>query len=183
MGIPSPDKKDLSVGIVARPNASGRVSYAVVLKGDLNGERLKERLVARHANFFKKRNLDPQPSEMEVAGQKAVKLRYTERPCCFVLVPMDKYFVIASTPNDDFSLAEEVWDTKDPSALGRERLPPWSWGPGMQLTDAEKARVKAFKVENINGAVKSKPTREESRCAKSVDGVPAIQTVSAQDRA
>jgi hypothetical protein len=153
-GLPAPDRKQLAIGCVARPDASGRVAYALVLKGDIDGARLKDHLVKRHANFFQKRGLTANPEAVEVQGQKGVRLAYTERPCVFELVPMGRYFVIASLPSGDSSLVEEVVTAlKSPESLGKGQPAPFAITARMTLTPAERKRVTEFKTQFISNAI------------------------------
>lgn len=153
-GVPPADKKDVRLGCVARTDASGRLSYALVLTGDIDSLRLKDKMVNRHAASFKARGLTPGATDVEVAGHKGVRLPYSERAGVYTLVPMGRYFMIASTPKDDVSLAEQVVKALEaPDQLGKGPVPTIQINVRVELSARERKLAEDFRAEQLNAGL------------------------------
>jgi len=107
-GVPQANKAPLAVGCVARRTDGGRFSYCVVLKGDVEGEKLLSRIVAVHQKHLTGRGYAALISTVDVGGHPATVLGYMERDLVNVLVPMDGFMLMGSAPTDDLSLFRET---------------------------------------------------------------------------
>jgi hypothetical protein len=155
-GVPPADKKDVSIGCVARTDATGRLSYAVVLKGEIDPKKIQASLLDQHARAFKRRGLSPSPRSIDVQGRAAVRLPYSERASVFTLVPLVRMFLLVSTPADETSLVDEMLAAlQEPGRLGQGPPPAVNLSARQRLTSGEQKRVRDFHVKNIASPVRA----------------------------
>lgn len=153
-GIPPADKKDVSIGCVARTDAAGNLSYAIVLRGDIEPDKVKKKLLALNASAAKKRGVAVDQKDVTVQGKAGTRWPYLERGMEFTVVPLERMIVLSAAPKGDQALLEETLTAlASPDQLGKGELPTVVVEGKMKLSDAERARVTEFKKKQVAGAV------------------------------
>ena len=153
-GVPPPDKKDVQLGCVARTDAAGNLSYAIILRGEIEPDKIQKKLLHLNEVEAGKRGAKTDQQPVTVQGKPAVRFPYFERNMEYTLVPLDHMFVLnAATKGDQVLLEEVLTALANPDALGKSDPPTVVVEGKMKLTAPERQRVVDFKKKTINAAV------------------------------
>jgi len=154
-GVPPADKKDVALGCVARTDSANHLSYAIVLKGEIDPARIRAKLVDQHVKAAKRRGVATSPEDITVDGHAATRVPYLQREMEFTLVPLDHIFVACASPKGDQTLLHEVLEAlKDPDKLGQAPLGEVQVEGHFKLNDGEKQRVQTFEKKQVGAVAK-----------------------------
>lgn len=154
-GIPPADKKDVQFGCVARSDSAGRLSYALVLRGEIEPAKLADKILDQHRRAAKRRGVTTTVEAATVQGHAASRFPYLERAMTFTLVPLDKMVVLAAQPKGEDALLDEVLAAlKEPDKLGRGPVPQVVVNGHVKLSESERKRVQDFQTRQIASPVK-----------------------------
>lgn len=153
-GIPPADKKNIELACVARTDSAGKLSYAIVLRGDIEPEKIRKKLLHQNSKAAARRGVALDQKEITVQGKPATRFPYLERGMEFTLVPLDRTFVLAATPRGDQALVEEVLTAlASPESLGKGDVQTVVVEGRMKLTETERKRVGEFQKRSVASAV------------------------------
>lgn len=153
-GVPPADKKDVSIGCVARTDTAGNLAFAVVLRGEIEPAKIQAKLLAQNTQVAKKRGFATDQQAVDAQGNPAMRFPYFERDYEYTLVPLANMFVLHAARKGDTRLLDEVLTVlKAPDKLGQSAVGPVVVEGNVKLTDAERKRVTDYSAKAINSGV------------------------------
>lgn len=153
-GIPPADKANVELGCVARTDAAGKLSYAIVIRGEIDPSKVHKKLLAVNAAQAAKRGFQTDQQPVTVQGKAGTRWPFFERGMEYTAIPLDKMIVLNAAPKGDTAMLEEVLTAlANPDQLGKTDPPTVVVEGKMKLSDAERARVMDFKKKQVGGAV------------------------------
>lgn len=153
-GIPPADTKNVELGCVARTDAAGDLSFAVVVRGEIQPEKIQKKLLAINASEAAKRGAPVDQKPVTVQGKSGMKWPYFERQMEYTTIPLDKMFVLYSGPKGNTALLEETLTAlQNPDQLGKADPPVVVVEAKLQPTEQERKRLADFRKRQVGGAV------------------------------
>lgn len=158
-GITRPSKGDLALGAVARVEANGQLAWAVVLRGELKGPKVIERLDEKYHRHWKRNGREAQSHEHSVGAWTGRLMPYMERDGALVALGKGNTVFLASTPGSSETLVKELVAALDGGAPHADRAPSQveiAYRGGM--TPSEKERIARFMKRTLEGRLKTMRT-------------------------
>lgn len=153
-GIPPADSKNVELGCVARTDAAGDLSFAVVVRGEIDPAKIQKKLLAINASEAAKRGAQTDQKPVTVQGKAGTKWPYFERQMEYTTIPLDKTFVLYSAPKGNTALLEEVLTAlQNPDQLGKADPPVVVVEAKLRPTEQERKRLGEFRKRQVGGAV------------------------------
>ncbi len=122
-GIPRPTHGDLSMGTIVEVEEGTRMSFVVVLKGDVKGFCTVKNLTQKYRNHMERNKQPIKIDDIDLNGWKGVRMAYIERDGFWTLLAKDDYLLLCSTGKGDTNLADRTLEVIDSGKVGTATPP------------------------------------------------------------